>query len=44
MRVQEETINLNGHTLLIRNPEKKDAPMMLDYLKTTSGEIRFLVR
>lgn len=44
MRIQEETINLNGHALLIRNPEKSDAEMMLDYLKTTSGETRFLVR
>lgn len=44
MRIQEEIINLNGHTLLIRNPEKSDARMMLDYLKETSEETRFLVR
>ncbi len=44
MRIKEETIDLNGHELLLRDPERSDAEQLLDYLKVTSQETRFLLR
>lgn len=44
MRIQEEIIRLNGHGLLLRNPERSDAEQMLQYMKVTSRETRFLIR
>ncbi|MBE6752828.1 MAG: GNAT family N-acetyltransferase [Ruminococcaceae bacterium] len=44
MRVDDITIDLNGHKLLLRNPEADDAQMLIDYLIQTSKETRFLAR
>ncbi|MCI8443118.1 MAG: GNAT family N-acetyltransferase [Provencibacterium sp.] len=37
-------LQLNGHELLLRTAGESDAEMLLQYLKTTSGESRFLIR
>lgn len=44
MRIEPKTINLNGHTLVLRTAEKEDAAMMLPYLKRVCSETRFLLR
>lgn len=44
MRIKEETIDLNGHKLLLRNPERSDAEQLLEYLRITFEETRFLLR
>lgn len=44
MTVNNEIIELNGKELLFRNATEDDAQMLLDYLKTTCGETRFLVK
>lgn len=44
MIVDEKFIELNGHELLLRNARTEDAKMLLEYLKVTSGETRFLVK
>lgn len=44
MLVKEEIVKLNGHDLLLRNAGEEDAQMLLEYLKTTCGETRFLVK
>ncbi|HKM34446.1 MAG TPA: GNAT family protein [Lachnospiraceae bacterium] len=44
MYMNEEIININEHELLLRNAKEEDAEMLLEYLKTTCGETRFLVK
>lgn len=44
MIVKERRIQLGGHELLLRNAREEDAQRLIDYLKTTSGETRFLIR
>ncbi len=44
MRVDKINIKINNHELVLRNPEEEDAEMLLEYLKTTCGETRFLVK
>lgn len=44
MRAEEEIIDLGGPQLLLRNAEEEDAEMLLDFLKTTCGETRYLVK
>ena len=44
MRVDNMNIKVNNHDLLLRNPEEEDADMLLEFLKTTCGETRFLVK
>ncbi len=44
MRIKQETTDLNGHKLLLRNPERSDAEQLLEYLRVTSQETRFLLR
>lgn len=44
MRVDTIDIKINNHELVLRNPEQGDAEMLLEYLKTTCGETRFLVK
>lgn len=44
MRIDEEIIKVNGHDLLLRNAGEGDAEMLLEYLKTTCGETRFLAK
>ena len=42
MIIGERRIQLGGHELLLRCAREEDAQRLLDYLKTTSGETRFL--
>jgi len=44
MRVDTIKINLNSRELVLRNPEVEDAKMLLEYLKRTCGETKFLVK
>lgn len=44
MRIKDETIKMDGHTLLLRNAAEEDAEMLIAFLKTTCGETRFLVK
>lgn len=44
MRVEPSTHRLNGHELLLRCAQEEDARLLLDYLKTTCGESRWLAR
>lgn len=44
MRIEPKTIDLNGHVLVLRSAEKKDAEVLLSYLKRVCGETRFLLR
>ena len=44
MYIKEEVIKIDGHDLLLRNAREEDAEMLIDYLKTTCGETRFLVK
>lgn len=44
MRIKEENIKMNGHDLLLRNAVEADAEKLLEYLKTTCRETRFLVK
>lgn len=44
MRIKQETTDLNGHELLLRNPERSDGEQLLEYLRITSQETRFLMR
>ena len=43
MRIQDEIITLNGHELLLRNAREEDAEMLIQYLKETTCETKFLV-
>lgn len=42
MILKEERLTLNGHEILLRSAKPDDASMLKDYLKTVSGETRFL--
>lgn len=44
MHISDTLIKLREHTLLLRCAREEDAEMLLEYLKTTSAESRFLVR
>ena len=44
MRIEDAIIDLGDHQLLLRNAGEEDAEMLLEYLKTTCGETRFLVK
>lgn len=44
MIIEKEIIDLNGRELVFRNATEDDAQMLLDYLKTTCGETRFLLK
>lgn len=45
MRIKEKECILNdGRKVVLRSPEPQDAQTVLDYLKQTAGETRFLVR
>ncbi len=43
MRIPEETFHRNGREITLRNACPEDAQMLLDYLKTVTGETRFLM-
>ncbi len=44
MLIENTIIDLNGKELLLRNATEDDAQMLLDYLKVTCGETRFLLK
>lgn len=44
MRIEQTVYNLNGHELILRNAEEREAEMLLEYLRTTCAETRFLVK
>ena len=44
MIVKERRLQLGGHELLLRCAREEDAQRLIDYLKTTSGKTRFLIR
>jgi len=44
MIIELRTYELNGHQLVLRSAEKKDAPMLLPYLERVCRETRFLAR
>ena len=43
MRFEEEHYTLAGKDIVLKCAEKKDADMLIDYLKTACGETRFLL-
>lgn len=43
MRITEEKYDLNGKEIILRNARQEDASMLIDYLKTVTGETRFLM-
>lgn len=44
MKIDDIRIDLKGHDLLLRNATEDDAELLIEYLKITNGETRFLVR
>ena len=44
MTIENKIIDLNGKELLLRNATEDDAEMLIEYLKITGGETRFLVK
>ena len=44
MRVDKINVKISSHELVLRNPEEEDAQMLLDFLKITCGETRFLMK
>ncbi len=44
MKIEERKIDLNGHELILRNADVSEAEILLEYLKTTCGETRYLVK
>ena len=44
MYVEEYVIQLDGTELRLRNAREEDAEILIDYLKQTCGETRFLVK
>lgn len=44
MYTEEYITRLNDHELLLRNAKEEDAEMLIEYLKQTCGETRFLVK
>lgn len=44
MRIEDKILTVKGGELLLRNPREEDARMLIDYLKITCGETRYLVK
>ena len=44
MRTADIILTVKDGELALRNPREEDAQMLLDYLKTTCGETRYLVK
>lgn len=42
MLIEKEILELDGKELVLRNPTKEDAAMLIQYLRTTCGETPFL--
>ena len=43
MIFEEKKYSLNGHEVILRSARPEEAAMLLDYLKTVTGETRFLM-
>ena len=43
MRIEKESLTLDGSEIVLRCAEPGEAGMLLDYLKTVTGETRFLM-
>ena len=43
MIFEEERLELGGREIVLRSPKEDEAQMLLDYLKTVTGETRFLM-
>ena len=44
MKIDNIKIDLKGHELILRNATEDDAEILIEYLKVTSAETRFLIR
>ena len=44
MIIKDINCTLNGKNIVLRSAGPEDAPMMIEFLKTVSGETRFLLR
>lgn len=44
MRIEDEKVIIKGREVLFRNATEEDAQILLDYLKVTCGETRYLVK
>lgn len=44
MRIEDIILTVKDGELLLRNPREEDARMLIDYLKVTCGETRYLVK
>lgn len=44
MRIEDKILTVKGGELLLRNPREEDARMLINYLKVTCGETRYLVK
>lgn len=44
MIIKDDTIIINGHSLLLRCALEEDAEALLEYLKTVFGETRYMVK
>ena len=44
MKIEKRTYDMDGYKLTLRSAEKKDAEIMLPYLKRVCSETRFLLR
>ena len=44
MFIEEEIMQLNGHEILLRNARPEDAPMLIEFLRVTCGETRYLMK
>ena len=44
MIIKDINCTLNGKNIVLRSAGPEDAPMMTEFLKTVSGETRFLLR
>ena len=44
MKIDNIRIDLNGHELILRNATEDDAEMLIEYLKITNEETRFLIK
>lgn len=43
MILDERNFNIDGHELVLRSPRKEDAEILIKFIKTVTGETRFLM-
>lgn len=44
MLIDEEIMKMNGHEILLRNARSEDAQILIDFLRVTCGETRYLMK